>query len=396
MSARKSSANVKHEWRTIMKTILASIAAGSLLAALAMAAPPQRSYTVTDLGAVGNPPGQPYFVTNNGMVSGAATAANGAMHAVFWYKGQKIDIGAPGLGGPNSTALGVNERGQFVGEAESSAPNSEDFCGFNAYGFPSDTACLPFLWQNGVMTKLPTLGGANGIANTINNRGDVVGNAENDTKDPGCPVFQFKPVIWENGKIQPLPTYAGDPVGAALAINDNGQAVGISGPCSAFNPNLGLYLVDAHALLWENGVVTDLGSLGGPAGTFGGNHACAINNKGQVVGHSDLTGDTTFHAYVWTRETGMKDLETLPGDFASLALGINDKGEIVGASLSATFSERAVLWENDVMTDLNTLIPANSALYLQQAESINASGQIVGFGVTSAGAVHGFLATPNR
>ena len=91
----------------------------------------------------------------------------------------------------------------------------------------------------------------------------------------------------------------------------------------------------------------------------------------------------------------MKDLETLPGDFASLALGINDRGQVVGASLAADFSERAFLWENGAMTDLNTLIPANSALYLQQAESINSSGQIVGFGVTGAGAVHGFLAIPH-
>src|ERR1022692_4905775 len=75
--------NMKHVWRSIMKTILASIAASSLLAALAMAQPSRR-YTVTDLGAVGNPPGQPYVISNNGLISGAATAANGAMHAVLW------------------------------------------------------------------------------------------------------------------------------------------------------------------------------------------------------------------------------------------------------------------------------------------------------------------------
>ena len=89
--------------------------------------------------------------------------------------------------------------------------------------------------------------------------------------------------------------------------------------------------------------MTDLGNLGGD-GRFGGNHACAINNRGQVVGHSDLTGDTTFHAYLWTRETGMRDLGTLQGDFASLAIGINDRGEVVGASLAANFSPRAILW----------------------------------------------------
>jgi probable HAF family extracellular repeat protein len=283
-----------------------------------------------------------------------------------------------------------------VGEAETSDPNGEDFCGFKALGFgPSATTCLPFLWQNGVMTQLPTLGGANGVANMINNRGEVVGFAEDHTKDPGCPVFQFKPVIWENGKIQPLPTYPGDPDGAALGINDNGQVVGVSGPCAVFNPNLGLYLVDSHALLWQDGTVTDLGNLGGDGG-FGGNHACAINNQGQVVGHSDLTGDTTFHAYLWAKETGMKDLETLLGDFASLALGINDRGEVVGASLDANFSLRAFLWKNGVMTDLNALVSGHSGLYLQLAESINSTGEIIGFGQTSTGEVHGFLATPGN
>jgi probable HAF family extracellular repeat protein len=373
-----------------MKLIVPSIAASSLLAALAIAQPAR--YTVKDLGPVGGPPGQPYFITDNGLVSGAAGMPNGTMHAVLWYKGLKIEIGTPGLGGPNSAAFGVNERGQAVGEAETSDPNDEDFCGFNAYGFPSATTCLPFLWQYGVMTKLPTLGGANGVANMINNRGEVVGFAEDQTKDPGCPVFQFKPVIWKNGKIQPLPTYPGDPDGAALGINDNGQVVGVSGPCAAFNPNLGLYLSDSHALLWQDGTVTDLGNLGGDGG-FGGNHACAINNQGQVVGHSDLTGDTTFHAYLWTKETGMKDLETLQGDFASVAIGINDRGEVVGASLAANFNPRAFLWKNGVMTDLNTLIPANSALHLLVAQSINSSGGIVGLAVTSAGEAHGFLAT---
>ena len=379
-----------------MKTILISIAAGCLLAALAVAQTPR--YTITDLGTVGGPqggpPGQPSFITNNGLVSGAAAIPGGRLHAVLWYKGQKVDIGTLGLGGPNSAAFAVNERGQAVGEAQTSVPNGEDFCGFNALGLPSsNTACLPFLWQNGLMTKLPTLGGANGVAKMVNNRGHVAGYAENKTQDQGCPVLQFKPVIWENGGIHELPTYPGDPDGAALGINDNGQVVGVSGPCAAFNPNLELYLLDSHALLWQDGKVTDLGNLGGD-GRFGGNHACAINNQGLVVGHSDLTGDTTFHAYLWTRETGMRDLGTLPGDFASLAIGINDRGEVVGGSLDVNFNIRASLWQNGAMTDLNTLIPANSGLYLLLAESINSSGEIVGFGVTNTGEVHGFLATP--
>lgn len=358
----------------------------------------QERYNVFDLGVVGNPPAGPYIIRNDGLISGAAATPDGSsMHAVLWYQGQKFDIGTPGLGGPNSAAFGVNEFGQAVGQAETSATDTEDFCGFNAYGFPSSTACRPFLWQYGVMTKLPTLGGDNGYANMINNRGVVVGIAETDATDPtpGCPVHQFEPVVWENREIHPLPPYHGDSDGVAAQVNDKGQVVGASGTCGSFNPNTGLYLVENHALLWENGVATDLGNLGGEGG-LAGNHACALNNQGQVVGHSDLPNDASFHGFLWTRETGMKDLGTLSGDFASLALGINDGGVVVGASIGPAFSTfRAVLWEKGTVTDLNTLVDANPKnLYLVQGESINSRGEIIGLAVDGAALPHGFLAIP--
>lgn len=62
---------------------------------------------------------------------------------------------------------------------------------------------------------------------------------------------------------------------------------------------------------------------------------------------------------------------------------------------SASFNPRAFLRQNGVMTDLNTLIPANSPLHLLLACSINSSGQIVGLAVTSGGELHGYLATPS-
>jgi hypothetical protein len=110
-----------------------------------------------------------------------------------------LDIGAPGLGGPNSIAFGDNDGLQSAGEAETSTPdpNGEDFCGFGTH-----LTCLPFLWQDGGMIQLPTLGGNNGVAWAISNRREVAGFAENSIPDPGCPapqVLQFKPVIWEKG-----------------------------------------------------------------------------------------------------------------------------------------------------------------------------------------------------
>jgi len=357
--------------------------------------PAATQYTVTDLGTLsGGTFSQPFFINRYGLVAGSSSLADGTQHAVLWLDGMTGNIGAPGLGGPNSIAFGDNERFQAVGEAETSTPdpNGEDFCGFGTH-----LTCLPFLWQDGKMVPLPTLGGNNGEATAINNRGKVAGFAENSTPDPGCPapqVLQFRPVVWENGVIHKLPTLGGDPDGVAFMINDNGQAAGASGICATFNP-ISLYnLVPVHALLWENGKATDLGNLGGTTGLAGGNIALDVNNLGQVVGNSDLTGDTTFHAFLWTRKTGMQDLGTLSGDVASLSISVNDAGSVIGASVDAGGNPRAFLWERGVMTDLNTLIAGTSPLYLLTGCSINSRGEITGLGLTSTGEIHTYLATP--
>jgi probable HAF family extracellular repeat protein len=207
-------------------------------------------------------------------------------------------------------------------------------------------------------------------------------------------VFVEKPVIWKEGKVYELPTYSGDPDGFAFGINDAGQVVGGSGICSTRNPATGQYIQSRHALLWDNGTMTDLGNLGG-TGTLGpGNGAQEVNSQGNVVGASNLKGDTNFHAYLWTRQAGMQDLGTLPGDVNSAGLGIDDRGEVVGISLDASGNTHPFLWQNGVMTNLNSLVLPGSPLSLLFAHSINSRGEIVGFGATSGGEVHGFLATP--
>src|SRR5208283_4670222 len=152
-----------------------------------------------------------------------------------------------------------------------------------------------------------------------------------------------------------------------------------------------------HALLWQNGTVTNLGNLGGVAW----NTPMAINNRGQIVGFSDLTGDDNgqnpnFHAFLWTKNGGIKDPGTLPGDAISEALGINEQGQVVGVSYGAGFTNpHAFIWQEGVMTDLNTLIPPNFPLYLQVAQEINDFGEIAGEATDqSTGQNPAFLAIP--
>jgi probable HAF family extracellular repeat protein len=156
-------------------------------------------------------------------------------------------------------------------------------------------------------------------------------------------------------------------------------------------------------VLWDkDGAAHDLGNLGGtgnPDLLAIGNVANVVNNRGQVAGVAAMSGNTTTHAFLWTKERGkMLDLGTLPGDVNSAALGINDRGEMVGASFGAAGpingNPRAFLWKDGGMTDLNDLIPANSPLHLLTAFGINDAGEIAGFGVTSSGDLHAFLATP--
>jgi uncharacterized membrane protein len=402
------------------RTAVFSVVAASLLTVAALATPVSAqdepanadhkilatAYALSDLGAVGPAPGQPFHLADNGLISGSA-AYNGKEQATLWYKRWKANIG---MGGGNSVAFGVNQLGQAVGEADTSTPdpNGEDFCGFAFFGFVSGKTCLPFLWQGGVMTALPTLkdnngkNGSNGAANVINSSGEVVGLAENTTLDKTCPAydpalgqtqkFQTKPVTWTHAQIHELPTLGGDPDGVALAINEKGQVAGGSGDCAAFNPASFLYIQPVHAILWENGKPTDLMSLGGATG----NLAYGVNNRGEVAGASDLAGDAIFHGFLWTKETGrMQDLAPFSPDVYSVGLAINDPGVVVGASLDAKFNSRAVGWDHGTPVDLNSRIPHDSTLYLLLACSINSRGEIIGLAVdTKTGETHGYLARP--
>jgi probable HAF family extracellular repeat protein len=172
-------------------------------------------------------------------------------------------------------------------------------------------------------------------------------------------------------------------------LADQGQIVGATGICFANQPAASL-----HAVLWPDGPsggVIDLGNLGGT----NSNIPFYISNRGQVVGLSGVPGNIYWHAFLWTADAGMKDLGTLPGDVYSWANTINNKNQAVGTSFPAIGNGRALIWQDDVIADLNTLVPPGSPLYLLEAFGINDRGQIDGWGQLANGDLRGFLSMKN-
>jgi probable HAF family extracellular repeat protein len=359
----------------------------------------QASYKVTDLGSEGNDNlGCAMSVNNEGWTevmagslppgeqdSLSGTLLNG--RALIGIDGFKFDLGT--LGGQNSWMNWgqINDFAQIVGYSETSIPdpNGEDVCGFGTH-----LTCRPFLWQFFRMGALPTLGGNNGQASGINNRGQIAGFAENGSVDSTCPPNTTNNrivlgVLWENGKPQALPPVGSDVDAIAYGINDQGQAVGYSGTCTLAN----------HAVVWENGTPTPLPDLG----VEGNSLAWAINDQGQIVGEVLSADGTTVYAALW-QNGAITNLGTLPGDFGSLASGISSDGKVVvGSTWDSNFDwSHAFIWQNGVMTDLNTLLPASSNLYATMGNKVNERGQISGMATVltgpDAGNIHAFLATP--
>jgi probable HAF family extracellular repeat protein len=347
----------------------------------------QTRYRVVDLGTLGGTSSAGWGTNDRSWISGVSSLPGDMQTRAFlWREGVMTDLGT--LGGPNSWSyFPLNERGTVTGGAETSTldPMGEDFCGFGTY-----LECLPVVWRHGSIAALPLLGGGNGAAFGLNNRGQVAGEAETTVVEPTCvspQVLQFKPVIWDRDGVHELPRSPGDPVGAALAVNDRGEVVGWSGTCA---PGSGPHETFLHALLWNDGTMIDLGSLGGKRNVV----AADINNRGEVIGYSNLANDVSHHAFLWHAGV-MRDLGTLAGDSSSEASDINDLGQVVGASLDETGNSRAFLWQHGAITDLNTLIPADSPLFLLYGGSINSRSEITGVALLKPTAeVHAFLATP--
>ena len=404
-----------------MKLIFSSIATYSLLAGLS-AAQPQPRYTIRDLGTLGGTYSVPFGINAAGEVAGAAATlaqTDGfAATAFLWTKQNGISnlvkdtplfTACPTC---NSGAAAAGASGVAIGsEIAALDPNGEDFGQWEGPFLPAThRMTLGFISKNGVMTQLKNLpGGNNANVFWMNNLGEVSGVAETDVSDLSCSnvtpfqVRRFKGVVWgPNGDIErTLEPLQPDWVSYALTINDRGQVVGASGPCAT--TGLPPYAINntiaAHAVLWDrDGSITDLGTLGGAANIAGN-----INNRGEVVGTSPSFKDGTIHVFKWTRETGILDAGSFSEAVATVAgccHTLNDRGGIVGFSIepdNPPYFGRALIWQDTEPKDLNDFVGTPSPfVHLLAASSISDAGEIVGWGVTTAGEVHAFLATPRN
>jgi probable HAF family extracellular repeat protein len=153
----------------------------------------------------------------------------------------------------------------------------------------------------------------------------------------------------------------------AFAVNERGQVVG----SSMFPPGLD------RAVVWDNGSVVNLGTLpdDGDERTQEQSQAYAVNNLGHVAGiHYNEDGE---RAFIW-RDGVMRELPALSEGESTTVTGINDRGQVVGASVFDRQLARGVLWENGVATDLGRFLPL----------AINNRGQMVGSCRDDAGSGH--------
>jgi probable HAF family extracellular repeat protein len=345
-------------------------------------------------------------INKQGWVAGWSNQADGSRRAVLW-RGSSI-TNLETLGGPHSSVPwpGLNDNGMVVGISQTAEVDPLDeawACELGGFiPATSNLVCRGFVYEHGVMRELPTLGGTHGFAAGVNNLGQIVGWAENTVHDNTCvddQVLQFRAVLWEPKKNtidkRELPPFAGDPTSAATAINNQGQAVGISGLC---DQGVGRFSA-LHAVRWEpDGAITEIPNLGGVTW----HTPMDINDQGDVVGFSnppgpgDPEGDFISRAFLWTSGSAIAvDLGTLDDDIFSEAFAINGQGQIVGVSFGGSFGSRGFLYENGQLKKLNDVLGNGNGDVFLSGQDINDKGQITGRVRDAAtGQTMTFVATP--
>lgn len=240
--------------------------------------------------------------------------------------------------------------------------------GLNDFGaVVGDMNFHAFYWRSGRIVQPPPLLMGFSTARGINNRGDVVGSGLNERSEAVALLIQ------DDG-IHTIPI-AGSTWAMAVAITDGGDVL--------INGAIGQR---GTAFVWHAGTLTEIGS-----GSYPYLSGSAMDERGRVVGAYVKPGKTLGRAFLW--DTKLIDLGLLPGgDFesdspltgpASFAYGINEAGQIVGASTGPARLTHAVLWSNGAMTDLGALENQNRSV----AVSVNDAGQIVGYSAQVDGVI---------
>lgn len=353
--------------------------------------------TVTDLGALPGAPGSSSavaWISENGLIVGMSLngdidplIGSPSIFAVLWKNGQIRNLGTM-ENGYESAALAVNSAGQVVGLASNNIPDANSLLGVNAQ-------TRAFLWQNGVMHDIGTLpGGTDAMALFINDRGQIVGQSysSNSVVPPafGCddPPLTLYGFFWDKGNMTDLGTLGGSCT-FPYSLNNRGEVVGQSNLQGD---------TKSHPFLWRPGKqMKDLGALGGNYG-----FAEWLNDAGTVVGSATNKGDQALLAFQW-RDDAMTNLGALEGNACSAADAINSQGLVVGGSGfndAASFPactdavEHAVMWDHGRIVDLNRFVPQGYDLTLNEAFYINDDGEIGGVGTLSNGNQHTFLLVP--
>jgi probable HAF family extracellular repeat protein len=235
----------------------------------------------------------------------------------------------------------------------------------------------PFLWENGKMIDLGSLGGTVTIVQGMNSRGQVTGYS-NLAGDLTNHAF-----LWSRGKLHDLGTLGGT-YSLGNSINDRGEVAGASKTANDEGYD---------AFLWRDGVMTDLGRVAPDCFSTG----LSINSKSQVVGES-FCGHQDGHAFLSENGGPAIDLNTLvsPGSGLRLfeAKFINDRGEITGAALLPSGQEHAFLLiprdrhDDDELDDAASPSPDGAVAAGQGAKNASWGGLTAAPGAPSARAAN--------
>jgi probable HAF family extracellular repeat protein len=252
-------------------------------------------------------------------MAGGSTQTRGFL----WQHGAKQDLGT--LGGPDALPEAMNQSGQIIGTSyTNSTPIPTG--GFNCP--PNVPATDPFFWEEGEMVDIGTLGGTCGVANLINNSGQVVGTSSlvgNQTHHA---------FLWEHRALKDLGTLGGLN-SEAFWITDSGLIVGRAD----FSPQG----ANHHAYLLKNDRMIDLGTLAPwPCST-----AYSVNSRGQVIGDTGICGEGGGPSFFSENGESMVDINTLVLHGSEIevvdAYDINDRGEIAGLGMLPNGDVHAVL-----------------------------------------------------